>query len=151
MKILELYIGNQWGHLLFKEYGFDGISSKLELFDYSIYPKDSFDIIFININRIIYSFSADTDFSYLEFGLDMIEYYNPKFWLINDTDKEVRDDIIVWGLPYQDINTMRGGKLKQVRIWTNINRWKPKISNIYIKQTYILFQILQQCCQRSMK
>ena len=75
--------------------------------------------------------------------MDIIEYYNPKFWLINDTDKGVKDDIIVWGLPYQDINTMRGGKLKQVRIWTNINKWRPNISNIYIKQTYILLELLQ--------
>ena len=143
MKILELYIGNQWGDGIFKEYGYDGISSRLELFDYSIYPKNSFDIIFININNDSIVFSADTDFSYLEFGLDIIEYYNPKFWLINDTDKDVKDDIIVWGLPYQDINTMRGGKLKQVRIWTNINKWRPNISNIYIKQTYILLELLQ--------
>jgi hypothetical protein len=151
MKILELYIGNPWGDGIFKEYNYDGISSKLELFDYSIYPKDSFDIIVININSHNVGFSADTDFSYLEFGMDIIEYYNPKFWLINDDEKGLKDDIIMWGLPYQDINTMRGGKLKQVRIWTNINRWKPKISNIYIKQTYILFEILQQCCQTSIK
>ena len=143
MKILELYIGNSWGMGLFKEYGYDGISYELDLFDYSMYPRDSFDIIFININNNSVVFSEDTDFSYLEFGLDMIEYYNPKFWLINDTDKGVKDDIIVWGLPYQDINTMRGGKLKQVRIWTNINKWRPKISNIYIKQTYILLELLQ--------
>ena len=151
MKILELYIGNQWGEGIFREYGYDGISCKLDLFDYSIYPKNSFDIIFININNDSIVFSEDTDFSYLEFGMDIIEYYNPKFWLINDDEKGLKDDIIMWGLPYQDINTMRGGKLKQVRIWTNINRWKPKISNIYIKQTYILFEILQQCCQTSIK
>ena len=143
MKILELYIGSQWGEGIFKEYGYDGISCKLDLFDYSMYPRDNFDIIFININRIISSFSEDTDFSYLEFGLDMIEYYNPKFWVMNDTNEGVKDDIIVWGLPYKDINTMRGGKLKQVRIWTNINKWRPNISNIYIKQTYILLELLQ--------
>ena len=94
---------------------------------------------------------SDTNVSYLRLGLDVIENYDPKHWIINATYNEVKDDIIVWGLPYQDINTMRGGKLKQVRIWTNINRWKPKISNIYIKQTYILFEILQECCQSSMK
>jgi hypothetical protein len=141
MKILELYIGSSWGIGLFKEYGYDGISCQLELFDYSIYPRDNFDIIFININNVL--FSADTDSTYLEFGMDIIEYYNPKFWIINDTDEGVKDDIIMWGLPYKDINTMRGGKLKQVRIWTNINKWRPNISNIYIKQTYILLELLQ--------
>ena len=143
MKILELYIGNSWGMGLFKEYGYDGISCKLELFDYSIYPRDNFDIIFININKNSLSFSADTDFTYLEFGMDVIEYYNPKFWIINDTDKGIKDDIIVWGLPYKDINTLRGGRLKKIRIWTNIDKWRPKISNIYIKQTYILLELLQ--------
>jgi hypothetical protein len=141
MKILELYIGSSWGIGLFKEYGYDGISCQLELFDYSIYPRDNFDIIFININNVL--FSADTDSTYLEFGMDIIEYYNPKFWIINDTDEGVKDDIIMWGLPYKDINTMRGGKLKNVRIWTNINKWKYKTSNIYIKQTYILLELLQ--------
>ena len=143
MKILELYIGSSWGMELFKEYGYDGISYQLELFDYSIYPRDNFDIIFININKNNLSFSADTDLTYLEFGLDVIEYYNPKFWIINDTDKGVKNDIIMWGLPYKDINTMRGGKLKEMRIWTNINKWRPKASNIYIKQTYILLELLQ--------
>ena len=84
MKILELYIGNQWGEGIFKEYGYDGMSCKIELFDYSIYPRDNFDIIFININSTNGGFSEDIDFGYLEFGLDMIEYYNPKFWLINE-------------------------------------------------------------------
>ena len=143
MKILELYIGNSWGMGLFKEYGYDGISCKLELFDYSIYPRDNFDIIFININKNSISFSADADLTYLEFGLDVIEYYNPKFWIINDTDKGVKNDIIMWGLPYKDIHTMRGGKLKKVRIWTNSHKWKYKTSNIYIKETYILLELLQ--------
>ena len=143
MKILELYIGGAWGIELFKEYGYDGISCELELFDYSIYPRDNFDIIFININWHNVLFSLDTDFSYLEFGLDIIEYYNPKFWIINDTDKGVKDDVIVWGLPYKDIYTMRGGKLNKVRIWTSIDKWRPEISNIYIKETYILLELLQ--------
>ena len=140
MKILELYIGSKWGEDLFKEYGYDGICCRLELFDYSIFPRDNFNIIFININNTSF---VDTDISYLEFGLDVIEYYNPKFWIINDTDKGVKDDIIVWGLPYKDIHTMRGGKLRKVRIWTSIDKWRPKISNIYIKQTYILLELLQ--------
>ena len=93
MKILELYIGSQWGDGIFKEYGYDGISCKLELFDYSMYPKDSFDIIFININNTIFT---ETDFSYVEFGMDIIEYYNPKFWIINDDEKGLKDDIIMW-------------------------------------------------------
>jgi hypothetical protein len=143
MKILELYIGSTWGVGLFKEYGYEGISCKLELFDYSIYPRDSFDVIFININTHTMVFSADTDFSYLEFGLDVIEYYNPKFWVINDSDKGVKDDIIMWGLPYKDIDLMRGGKFKKVRIWTSIDKWRPKISNIYIQETYILLELLQ--------
>ena len=49
----------------------------------------------------------------------------------------------MWGLPYKDIDIMRGGKLKKVRIWTSIDKWKHKTSNIYIKQTYILLELLQ--------
>ena len=143
MKILELYLGSSWGEGIFKEYGYDGISCRIDLFDYSIYPRDKFDIIFININNYNVLFSTDTDLSYLEFGLDVIEYYNPKFWIINDTDKDMKHDIIVWGLPYKDIYTMRGGKLNKVRIWTNIDKWRPEITNIYIKQPYILLELLQ--------
>ena len=75
--------------------------------------------------------------------MDVIEYYNPKFWIINNTDERIKDDIIMWGLPYKDIETLRGGKLKNVRIWTNLHKWKYKKSIIYIKETYILLELLQ--------
>ena len=49
MKVLELYIGDKWcGDL--KGSGVEVISIRLELFDYSIYPKGVFDLIIININ-----------------------------------------------------------------------------------------------------
>ena len=44
---------------------------------------------------------------------------------------------------HKDIDTMRGGKLKKLRIWTNLHKWKYKTGNIYIKQTYILLELLQ--------
>jgi hypothetical protein len=46
-------------------------------------------------------------------------------------------------MPYKDIETIRGGKFKKLRIWTNLHKWKYKTSNIYIKQTYILLELLQ--------
>ena len=143
MRILELYISSSWVDDLFKEYGYEGVSCKLEQFDDSKYPQDAFDVIFININNHSMDFATENDFGYLEYGMNLIEYYNPKFRIINDTDKGVKNDIIMWGLPYKDIYIMRACKLKKVRIWTSIDKWRPDISNIYIKQTYILLELLQ--------
>ena len=142
MKILELYSGNKWGDSLFTEFGFDGISCELDGFDYLQYPIGSFGVIFININYNPITYSGETDFSILEFGLDLIEYYNPKYWILHDTNEGVKDDIAVWGLPYKDIQIMRGGKIQQIRIWTSIDKWRPPSNKIYIKETKILLELL---------
>ena len=58
--------------------------------------------------------------------------------------KGVKDDIMMWGLPFRDIKLMRGGKLKGKRVWTNIHKWNPGSDNIYIKETYILLELLNK-------
>ena len=101
MKVLELYSGVMWGGSWFKDYGFEIVSIRLELFDYSIYPKDSFDIIFININSNSIGLWDDEDHEEMRFGLDVITYYDKYYWAINNTNNYIKDDIIVWGLPYR--------------------------------------------------
>ena len=142
MKILELYTGRKWGDSLFNHLGFDGISIELDGFDYLQYPTGSFSVIFININHNPIDYTGETDFSTLDLGLDCIEYYNPSFWILNDTNKGVNDDIAVWGLPYRDIHMMRGGKLQKIRVWTSIYKWRPPISNIYITEKHLLSELL---------
>ena len=143
MKVLELYSGNEWGKSVFKEFGFEVISCRLDIFDYSIRPRDGFDIVFININGNHLGLYDDIDLGDLEFALDAVEYYEPKYWIINHTNKKVWDDIMVWGLPYQQIQLMRGGKLIPRRVWTNISKWEPKYNKIYFKETYILLELLE--------
>ena len=123
MRVLEYYSGNTWGEDVFREFGINVTSVKAEEFDYSLYPRNGFDMVFLNINGNSLGFYDDVELGCMELGLDLIEYYNPKHWLIVNGNKKVMDDIMMWGLPYKDIQIMRGGKLKGKRVWTNINRW----------------------------
>ena len=56
MRVLELYSGNKWGENVFKEFGIKAISIRMDMFDYSLYPRDGFDMVFININGIFFFF-----------------------------------------------------------------------------------------------
>ena len=103
-----------------------------------------FDMVFLNINGNSLGFYDDVELGCMELGLDLIEYFNPKYWLIVNGNKKVMNDIMMWGLPYKDIKVMRGGKLKGKRVWTNIDKWDPGSDNIYIKETYILLELLNK-------
>ena len=145
MKILELYSNLRTGDCLFKELlDFDIVSCSLFVFHVSMFPKTKFDIIYININNN----TNDLWLDYVEedgllYGLDLLEYYVPKFWVIQHSSKYIQDDICMWGLPYKDVCVMRAGKLEGKRIWTNITRWEPELDKIYIKQNFIISELLQ--------
>ena len=64
-------------------------------------------------------------------------------WVIQHSSKYIQDDICMWGLPYKDVCVMRAGKLEGKRIWTNITRWEPELDKIYIKQNFIISELLQ--------
>ena len=141
MKVLELYSGSKWGDGVFKEFGFHSVSCRCDMFDYSLYPRDEFDIVFINIHGNHLGLYDDIDHGDMELGLDLIEYYEPKHWIINCTNKHVREDIMMWGLPYKDICLFMGGKCRDMRVWTNVDKWRPNVNKIYIKPTYILSEL----------
>ena len=134
MKVLELYSGNKWGESVFKEYGIKATSVRMEMFDYSLFPRDVFDMVFININGNSLGLYDDIDVGDMELGLDLLEYYNPKHWLILNGNKRVMDDIMMWGLPFRDIKLMRDWQIQGKRVWTNIHKWNPGSDNIYIKE-----------------
>ena len=90
MKVLELYSGVKWGKDVI-EFGFDVTSIRLELFDYSIYPRGSFDLIFININKTNLD-NSDDNVMDMEFGLDVITYYDKYNWIVVNTNPKVWDD-----------------------------------------------------------
>ena len=86
MKVLELYSGVKWGGLEFKDYGYEVVSIRIELFDYSIYPRGCFDIVFINIDNNNIGLWDDEDYNDMMFGLDVITYYDKYYWIINNTN-----------------------------------------------------------------
>ena len=142
MKVLELYIGDKWcGDL--KGSGVEVISIRLELFDYSIYPKGVFDLVIININKNNIGNNYDEDVMDMEFGLDIITYYDKYYWVVISTNKRVWDNIITWGLPFKDINLMQGDKLYKHRVFNSIDKWDPKGDTIYIKTVFVLLALLQ--------
>ena len=142
MRVLELYSGNKWGENVFKEFGMEAVCISLDMFDYSLYPSDGFDMVFININGNSLGFYDDI--GDMELGLDVITHYEPKYWLAVCGNKEVWNDITVWGLPYKNFRVMRGGKLYIKRFWSNIHSWGSGFSNIYIKESYILLELLNK-------
>ena len=141
MRVLELYSGIEWGKNVFKEFGIGAVCISLDMFDYSLFHKNEFDMVVININGNSLRFYDDV--GDMELGLDAITYYEPKYWMTVCSNKEVWDDIVVWGLPYKDVCVMRCGKLEDKRIWTNISRWEPELDKIYIKQNCIISELLQ--------
>ena len=73
-------------------------------------------------------------------GMDCIELYDPKYWIILHNGFNIQDDVIMWGLPYRVVQSLRGGSKTIIRIWNNIFKWKPR--NTYILQKTILLELL---------
>ena len=143
MRVLELYSGYESLSSVFVECGFDVVSSSLESFDINSYPIEfnCFDIVFININDSSLGFRAGLDDDCLMVGMDCIEYYNPKNWIILHNGANIQDDVIMWGLPFRVVKSLRGGKVIITRVWNNIFKWKPR--NTYILHKTILLELLQ--------
>ena len=144
MRVLELYSGNKWGESVFKQLGFEAVVSvRLDSFDYSLYPSDGFDMVFINIDGCSLGFYDEEELGFMELGLDVIENYDPKHWLILTGNKRVMNNIMMWGLPCKNIRVLRGGKLYKKRFWSNIHSWGPGFSKIYIRESYILSELFK--------
>ena len=137
MRILELYNGYESLQSVFVECGFDVVSSSLESFNINSYPIESncFDIVFININDNSLGFRAGLDDDCLMVGMDCVEYYNPKYWIILHNGFNIQDDVIMWGLPFRIVKRLRGGKQTVIRVLNNIFKWKHR--NTYILQKTI--------------
>ena len=144
MKVLELYSGSKTEDSVFKKFGLESVSCELAVFDYLFDPRISnkFDIIFININNRDLGFIDNVDYDDYLLGLDLIEYYNPKYWIIQNSNIDIRDDLCMWGLPFRDIKVFSGGKINNTRIWNNIFKWNPYPNKTYIKETFILLEML---------
>ena len=76
------------------------------------------------------------------YGLELLEYYNPKHWVILNNEVGIEDDVITWGIPHKNINFMRGGELIHIRVWNNIFSCEPKPNKIYITPKLLIIEIL---------
>ena len=126
------------------------IQEDIMTWDYTIYPKGHFDLItaspvclwwsclrFSNIGRInngeiVTRQAIENDI--IEYGIPMIDkvfeildYYQPKFWWIENPETGRMKDYINDLIPYHDVDYCQYGFFyqKRTRIWTNIN-FKPK-------------------------
>jgi len=131
------------------------IQADIMTWDYTIYPKGHFDLItaspvclwwsqlrFSNIGRknhgkILTREAIENDI--IEYGIPMIDkvfeildYYNPKFWWIENPQTGRMKDYINDLIPYHDIDYCQYGFFyqKRTRIWTNIN-FNPKKCDKY--------------------
>ena len=61
--------------------------------------------------------------------LDIIEYFKPKYWIIERPHAGLsHDQKMMNGVPYNDIDYCKYGMLyrKRTRMWNNIDLWRPK-------------------------
>ena len=143
MRVLELYSGNKPLTNFFRSMGFDCFSGDLQGFRVSDYPKElnQLDILFIHINNmgLVVEESYEDDIIY---GLELLEYYNPKNWIILNNTMGINEHISMWGIPYKDIEFMRGGELIHIRVWNNVFKWEPKPNTIYINPKLLIFELI---------
>lgn len=144
MRVLELYSGYESLGYMIKELGFNVVSCSLETFDINQYPKELniFDIVFVNINNKGLVFIDGVEDDCMLYGQELIEYYDPKYFIILDNNIGIEDDIIMWGLPFRVIKQFRAGKIMNTRVWNNIFKWRPRFSSVYILHKTILLELL---------
>ena len=61
--------------------------------------------------------------------LDIIEYFQPKFWIIeNPQTGKLKEQSMMYGLPYDDVDYCKYGMpyRKRTRLWNNIEAWRPR-------------------------
>ena len=144
MRVLELYSGNKPLTNFFRSMGFECFSGDLQGFRVSDYPKspNRLDLLFININYNGLGFSEGDDGDDMVYGLELLEYYNPKNWIILNNTMGINEHISMWGIPFKDICFLRGGKILGIRVWSNIFNWNPKPNTIYINPKLLIFELI---------
>jgi len=146
MKLLELFAGTQSVGKIAKELGFEVISLDKDMeadiksdimdWDFRQYPNKHFDVIWASPPCTEYSRAKTTGVRDIEGAneivqqtLDIIEYYEPKYWIIeNPQSGLLKDQLCMYGLPFKDVDYCKYGMpyRKRTRLWNSIIEWKPR-------------------------
>ena len=146
MRLLELFSGTGSVGNVAKNMGFEIISLDMDMeatiktdimkWDYTIYPRKHFDVIWASPPCTEYSRAKTIGVRKLEEAnmvvqqtLDILEYFEPRFWLIeNPQTGLLKDQLCMYGLPWKDIDYCKYGMpyRKRTRIWNNVFRWEPR-------------------------
>ena len=145
-KLLELFSGTGSVGDVARELGYEVISLdrdmeatiKIDIMDWDprVHPSGYFDVIWASPPCTEYSRAKTTGVRDIEGAneivqqtLDILIYVCPKYWMIeNPQTGLLKDQLCMWGLPYQDIDYCKYGLpyRKRTRIWNNAFRWQPK-------------------------
>ena len=104
--------------------------------DYTVFPTGFFDVIWASPPCTEYSRAKTTAPRDIEGAnavvqrtLDILEYFCPKYWILeNPQTGLLKDQLMMWGLPFKDLDYCKYGMpyRKRTRIWNNVFRWEPR-------------------------
>jgi len=143
---LDLFSGSGSVGDVAKELGYTVISLdrdmeaeiQIDIMDWDCrdFPKGFFDVIWASPPCTEYSRAKTTAPRDIEGAneivqktLDILEYFEPKYWILeNPQTGLLKDQLMMWGLPFKDIDYCKYGMpyRKRTRIWNNVFNWEPR-------------------------
>ncbi len=146
MRLLELFSGTGSVGTVASTMGYMVVSVDRDMeatckcdimdWDYKKYPSKYFDVIWASPPCTEYSRALTTRPRDIEAAnkivqqtLDIIEYFEPKYFMIeNPQSGLLKDQTIMWGIPFKDIDYCKYGMpyRKRTRIWNNVFKWIPR-------------------------
>ena len=128
MKVLQLFSTSESVDTVIRQMGFD-VFDHLDN-DFSDWEPNQFDIIWASIPKINKSlpFALDVVGEVVLQVLEIIEYFNPKYFVIEGADR-FKDKHYCHGLPSRVVDYLAYDVRcnKQEVVFTNISKWKPKV------------------------
>ena len=124
MKILYLHDGSYDVVSIALKRGFEVVSFNIEDFNYSWYPVNYFDIVFVNLSCKI---SRTLNTEHLDYVVDEILYYYVlKHWIIEFPDKRIHNEICMWGVPFVVINKLPNDSAVVILLTSNkmLSAWQ---------------------------